>query len=131
MPIANLLAMVLGFVMVGTGVLGVATPSVLVELGRSLHSPSAVYLIGAVRVGFGAILFWAAPNSRTPRTFRVLGAFIIIAGLVAPFLGVERSHAVFDWWSTGGSFFTHAWPIAAVVVGLFIAYATSPRASGT
>jgi len=59
----------------------------------------------------------------------VLGIFIIIAGLVTPFFGMERSRALFDWWSMQGSFFTRAWPIAAVVLGLFIAYAASPRGS--
>jgi len=131
MPLANLLAMALGFVTVGAGVVAIAAPSVLLEFGRSLHSPGAVYVVAAARVGFGTILLWAAPNSRTPGTLRVLGAFLIIAGVVAPFLGVEKSRAVFDWWSTQGSFFTRAWPIAAIGVGLFIAYATSPRGSGT
>jgi uncharacterized membrane protein YidH (DUF202 family) len=129
MPIANLLAMALGLVVAAMGVLGFAAPSVLVELGRSLQSASALYVVAAVRVMFGTILFWAAPNSRTPRTLRILGIFIIIAGLVTPFFGVERSRAMFDWWSTQGSFFTRAWPIAAVGFGLFIAYAASPRRS--
>ena len=131
MHIANVLARGLGFVTAATGVLGMAAPSVLLEFGRSLHSAGAVYVVAAARIGFGTILLWAAPNSRTPRTLRVLGAFIIIAGLVAPFLGVERSHAVLDWWSTQGSFFTRAWPVAAVGVGLFVAYVTSPHGSTT
>ena len=129
MPIANLLAMALGFVVAATGVLGVAAPSALLELGRSLQSASALYVAAAVRVAFGAILIWAAPNSRTPRTLRILGIFIIIAGLVTPFFGVERSRAILDWWSTQGSFFTRAWPIVAIGFGFFIAYATSPRGS--
>ena len=129
MPIANLLAMALGFVLAAIGVLGVVAPSVLLEFGRSLQSAGALYVVAAVRVGFGTILFWAAPNSRTPGTLRIIGAFMIIAGLVTPFLGVDRSRAVFDWWSTQGSFLTRAWPIAAVGLGLFIAYATSPRGS--
>jgi hypothetical protein len=131
MPLANLLAMALGFVTAGAGVLAIATPSVLLEFGRSLHSPGAVYVIAAARIGFGAILFWAAPNSRTPRILRVLGALLIFAGLVAPFVGVEKSRAVFDWWSTQGSLFTRVWPFAAVGIGLFIAFVTSPRGSAT
>ena len=129
MPIANFLAMALGFVVAAIGVLGVAAPSVLLESGRLLQSAGALYVVAAVRVVFGTILFWAAPNSRTPRTLRIVGIFIVIAGLVTPFFGVERSRAMFDWWSTQGSFFTRAWPIAAVGFGLFIAYATSPRRS--
>jgi hypothetical protein len=129
MPIQNLLAVALGLVVAAIGVLGVAAPSVLLELGRSLQSAGALYVIAAVRIGFGAILIWAASNSRTPRTLRVLGVFIIIAGVVTPFLGVERSRTAFDWWSTQGSFLTRVWPFAAVGFGVFIAYAATPRGS--
>jgi len=127
MPIANLFAMALGLVVAAIGALGLAAPSVLVELGRSLQSASALYVVAAVRVAFGTVLFWAAPNSRTPRTLRTVGIFIIIAGLVTPFFGVEPSRALLDWWSTQGSFLTRVWPIAAVGFGLFIAYAAAPR----
>jgi hypothetical protein len=130
MPIANLLAMALGLVVTATGVLGLAAPSVLVEVGRSLQSAGALYVLAVVRVAFGAILLWAASNSHTPRILRVLGVFIIIAGVATPFFGVERSHSLFDWWSTQGSSVARAWPIAAIVFGLFIAYTASPRYAG-
>ena len=82
MPIANLLAMALGFVVAAIGVLGVAAPLVLLEFGRLLQSANALYIVAALRIVFGVILLWAAPNSRTPRTLRILGIFIIIAGLL-------------------------------------------------
>ena len=129
MAVANILAMGLGFVIAAIGVFGVVAPSNLLELGRSLQSAGALYIVAAMRVGFGIILFWAAPNSRTPRTLRILGIVIIVAGLVTPFFGVERTRAAFDWWSSHGSFFMRAWPVAAVGFGLFIAYSTSSRGS--
>ena len=129
MPTANILAMILGFVVAAIGALGIAAPPVLLELGRSMQSAGVLYVVAGCRVGFGAILLWASPDSRTPRTFRVLGVFMIIAGVVIPFLGIERSRAVFDWWSAQGSFLARAWPIAAVGFGLFVAYAASPRGS--
>jgi uncharacterized membrane protein len=126
MPISNLLAMALGFVVAAIGVLGIAAPSILLEFGRSMQSTGALYVLGAVRVVFGTILFWAAPNSRAPVALRVLGVLLIIAGLVTPFLGVERS-----WWSAQATFFTRAWPTLAIVFGLFIAYVTSPGSSAS
>ena len=127
MPIANLLAMGLGFIVAAIGVLALAAPSVLLELGRTLQSPTGLYVVAAVRVGFGIVLFWAASNSHTPRTLRILGVFIVLAGLITPFLGVERTHAAFEWWSTQGSTFARVGPVAAVAFGLFIAYTTSFR----
>jgi hypothetical protein len=128
--IVKLLAMALGLIVAAIGVLGVAAPSVLLEFGRSLQTTNALYIVATMRVMFGAILLWVAPVSRTPKTLRVLGVFIIIAGMFTPFFGVERPRAMFDWWSTQGSFFTQVWAIMAVVFGLFIVYAvTSPRRS--
>jgi hypothetical protein len=130
MPIANFLAMALGFVIAAIGVLGIAAPSALLEFGRSLQSASALYVLAALRVALGTILVWAAPDSRTPRTLRIFGVLIIVAGVATPFIGVERSRAIFDWWSTQGTFFTRTWPATAVIFGLFVAYAALPRGSG-
>jgi hypothetical protein len=122
----KLLAMALGLIIAAIGVLGVVAPSVLLEFGRTLQTANALYIVAAVRVLFGAILLWVAPVSRTPKALRVLGVFIVIAGALTPFFGVERSRAMFDWWSTQGSFFTQAWAIVAVLFGLFIVYTVSP-----
>ena len=130
MPIANLLAMALGFVIAAIGVLGMAAPLVLLELGRSLQSAGAIYVVATLRVALGAILIWAAPDSRTPRTLRIIGVLIIVAGVVTPFFDVDRSRAMLDWWSTQGSFFTRAWPTMAVIFGLFSAYAAAPPGFG-
>jgi uncharacterized membrane protein YidH (DUF202 family) len=126
----KVLAMALGLVVAAFGVLGVAAPTVLLEFGRSLQTSNALYIVAAVRVMFGVILLRVAPASRTPIILRVLGAFLIMAGVLTPFFGVERARAAFDWWSTQGPRFTQAWAIVAVVFGLFIGYAvTSPRRS--
>ena len=127
---AKILTTALGLIIVAIGVLGVATPSVLLEFGQSLQTTNALYIVAAVRVMFGTVLLWVAPASRTPGILRVLGVFIIVAGLFTPFFGVERSRAMFDWWSTQGPSFTRMWAIVAVVFGLFIVYVvTSPRRS--
>ena len=127
MPIANIFAMVLGFVVAATGVLGMAAPSFLLEFGRLLQSPGALWIVAAMRIAFGAILIWAAANSRTPRTLLVIGIVIVIAGLATPFFGIGRAQSMFDWWSAQGPFVMRAWPMAAVGFGLFIAYVTLPR----
>ena len=86
--------MALGLIVAAIGVLGVAAPTVLLGLGQSLQTANALYVVAAMRVTFGAILLWVAPVSRTPRILRVLGVSIIIAGVLTPFFGVERSRAM-------------------------------------
>jgi hypothetical protein len=122
----KLLAIALGLVIAAIGILGIVAPATLLEIGRSLQTTNALYIVAAVRVGFGATLLWVAPVARTPRLFRVLGAFIVLAGVVTPFLGVELARDMFDWWAMHGSMFTRAWAALAVVFGLFVIYAITP-----
>jgi uncharacterized membrane protein len=130
MRYVKLFAMAIGFIIAGIGIFGVAAPSAFLEFGRSLQTPNVIYIIAAVRVIFGAVLLWVSPASRTPKTLRVLGVLIVIAGVLTPFIGVERSRAMLDWWSTQGPLFTRAGAGVAVVFGLFIVYAiTTPRRS--
>ena len=125
------LAIAFGIIVSAIGILGLVVTSALLEFGRSLQTPAALYIVAAVRVGFGAVLVRVAPVSRTPKILRVLGVFIIIAGVLTPFFGIERSRAIFEWWSTQGSTFTRAWACVAVVFGLFIVYAVAARRRST
>ena len=128
MHIAKLLASILALAVAGVGTLGVVAPSTLLEFGRALQTTNALYVVAAVRVFFGAVLWWASRGARMPKTLRVLGAMIIVAGVLSPFLGVERTRAVFDWWSTQGPLFTRTWAMIAIAFGLFVLYAVaSPR----
>ncbi len=124
----KLLAMVLGAVIAGIGLVGMAAPSLLLDFGRSLQTTSALYAVAAARVALGALLFWVASASRMPRMLRIVGAVVIVAGLVTPVFGVERAQAMLTWWSSHGQLFMRAWAALAVAFGLFIIYAVaSPR----
>jgi hypothetical protein len=124
----KLLAMVLGFMIATIGAVGVAAPDVLLELGESLLTQTAVYVAAAARVIFGAVLLWVAPVARAPKIFRIIGALLILAGVLTPLIGVEHSRAILDWLLSQGPMFTRAWAGVAVILGLFIVYAlTGPR----
>ena len=127
MPVANLFAMAVGFFIAAIGVLGIASPSILLELGRALQSTGGLWLLGLIRIVCGSILLWAAPNSRTPRILIALGILIILFGIATPFIGVEKSRAMFEWWASQGSSLARAWPVIAIGLGGYIAYvAMSP-----
>lgn len=131
MHTAKLLAIAMGLIIASIGVFGLAAPTVLLEFGRSLQTPGALYVVAAVRIIFGGLLLWVAPLSRAPKTLRVLGVLIVIVGMLTPFVGVERSRAMLDGWSAQSPLFTRAWMGVPVVFGLFIVYAvTTPRRHG-
>jgi hypothetical protein len=106
----------------GLGVLGITAPAVLLELGRSLLAPPALYGVAAVRVAFGALLILVAVESRLPRTLRVIGAFIVVAGLLTAFIGTERPTEAFAWLSAQGPLFIRAIAVLPVIFGIFLAY---------
>ena len=127
MPVANICAMAVGLCIAAFGVLGLASPSTLLEFGRSLQATGGLFFLAFIRVVCGGILVWAAPNSRTPRILIALGILIIIGGLATPFIGLEKARAMFDWWASQGSSMARVWPVIAISLGGYIAWVvTSP-----
>jgi hypothetical protein len=127
MPLANVFAMAVGFCIAAFGVLGLWSPATILELGKALQTTGGLWLLGFVRIVCGGILIWAAPNSRTPRLLIGLGILIILGGLATPFIGVETTRAMFEWWTNQGSSLARTWPYIAIGLGGFIAWVvTSP-----
>ena len=128
MKLPNLLATVVALLITAIGVMGVAFPSLLLEFGQSLQTPSALLVAAAIRIFFGAVLLWVASASRMPRTLRVIGVLMIIGGVLTPVFGVERFQEILSWFSSQGPLLMRAWASIAIVFGLFLAYAVNaPR----
>jgi hypothetical protein len=109
------------------GVVGVFAPDRLIALGRYVSSPAGLYSIAALRVAIGLVLLLVAPISRAPKPLRVLGAFVVVAGLATPLFGVERTRAILDWESTQGTALVRAGGALALVLGASIGFAVVPR----
>jgi hypothetical protein len=126
----RVLVTVIGAITFAIGILGVVAPEVLLDFGRGVQTPVALYVIGALRVGLGLVLVRAARVSRAPVTFRVLGVFVIVKGVLTPLFGLEHTRAVLDWWSThGNTAFLRAGAGIAAAFGLFLIFAMTPRRS--
>ena len=119
--------MSVGAALAGVGMLGVVAPLGLLDLGRSLLSPPGLYAIALIRVVFGLLLLWAAPLSRMPRVLRIIGAFILINGVVTPFIGVKRAEALLDWFSNQGPLFVRVVATLSIALGAFLVYVVIPR----
>lgn len=123
MRVLKLLATVMSLAIAGLGVLGVVAPTVLFDFGRSLLTPPALYWVAAVRIVFGAMLILVATESRMPRTLRVIGILIVVAGLLTPLFGTERLGEVLAWFSGQAPFHVRIVALVPFVIGLFIVYA--------
>jgi NO-binding membrane sensor protein with MHYT domain len=120
-------AVLVGLIISAIGILGMAAPTVLLDATRFAQTQVGLYVAAAVRVAFGVALIGAAAASRMPRTLRIAGAVVVVAGIITPFFGVERTQAILDWWSAQGTAFTRTWAAFALIFGLFIIYAATPR----
>jgi hypothetical protein len=123
----QLLALLVALLICLIGLTGIVSPETLAELGRHALTPTGLLVVAAVRIGIGTILLLVARVSRAPRTLRVFGIIAIIAGVATPFIGVENSRRVLDWWLAQGFVCVRLLAGIALVLGGFLAYAVAPR----
>jgi hypothetical protein len=123
----QLLALLVALLVSLIGLTGVVSPETLASLGRHALTPTGLLIVAAVRIGIGIILLLVASASRAPRTLRVFGIIVIIAGVATPFFGVEHSRRVMDWWLAQGFVWARLHAGIALVLGGFLAYAVAPR----
>jgi hypothetical protein len=120
-------AITCGLAVAAIGIVGMVDPKSLLEATSFARTSGGLYFVAAIRLAFGLVLIGVAAASRMPRTVRFLGAFVILSGIVTLFVSVERARAIVAWWFAQGGVFMRAWASLAVVFGLFIVYAVTPR----
>jgi hypothetical protein len=123
----RLVAKCIGILAISVGIIGVISPTSLIAVGYHALNSFALYVVAAVRIGIGVVLILAAAGARMPKTLRVLGTVILLAGLATPFVGVERARGMLDWWAGNGSLFLRLSLCVAIAIGAFILYAVNPR----
>lgn len=123
------LAFVFGLCIGTVGVVGLLAPSSLVWIAQHSVTSGAFYLIAEVRVGFGLVLISAASASRVPRTLRIVGYVIVVAGLATALtglVGIERARTIIDWWLQQGAGIIRLTSVVLVALGGFVVYACVP-----
>jgi len=120
------IAIVFGVLVVAVGLIGLFNPATLLAIGQAVVTPVGLYVVAGVRVCIGAVLLLAASAARMPRTVRVAGAVVVLAGIATPIFGVDRSRAVLDWVTVQGPGLMRVDALLAMAVGLFILYAIGP-----
>jgi len=125
--IARQVVLAFGWLVVGLGAWVVIQPSGLVDLAAVFLRADRLWLVIALRLAIGALMWVAAAGSRTPRTLKVLGALMIFSGLAIPVVGTEGVRSIAEWGA-------ELQPIALRLVGLvtigfggFIVWSLWPR----
>jgi uncharacterized membrane protein len=123
------LAFVAALLILAVGAVGILAPSSLVWIAQYTLTSAAFYVIGAVRVALGLVLISVASASRAPKTLRLLGYFILVAGIATALTGLvamERARAIIEWWLQQGSGVVRLTGVLVLAVGGFLAYALAP-----
>lgn len=127
MKTVNVLVAIVGLVMAGLGLTGVASPPVLFGIAKSLLTTNGLYAIAALRLAIGVLFFLAAPASRMPKTLRALGVLVFVSGIVTALVGVEFAVGMLDWFGLQGPAFMRVMAALATAFGAFIVYVAAPR----
>lgn len=126
MKILRLFATLVSLGIAVLGVVGAAFPSLLLHLGQSLLLPPALYGVAGVRVAFGILLFVVAAGSRMPQILRVVGAFLVVAGLLTPMAALFPFDRAITWFSADRIAWFRAVALLPVIGGILLAYAINP-----
>jgi hypothetical protein len=118
----RLLGLVIGILVLLASAISFAVPDLRLSLERSVTTPAGFYAIGTLRTAIGLVFVLAAPASRAPRTLRVLGLIVIIAGLTTPWFGVARARAVLDWLASAGPLLMRLDACVGMAMGGFLVY---------
>ena len=118
----RLLGLAIGTLVMLASAISFAAPDLRLSLERSVMTPAGLYAIAALRIAIGLVFVLAAPASRAPRTLRVLGLIVIIAGLMTPWFGVGRAQAVLNWWTTAGPLWRRLDAGVGMAIGGFLVY---------
>ena len=118
----RLLGLVIGAVIILVSAISFAVPDLKLSLERSAITPTGLYAIAVLRVAIGLVVVFAAPASRAPRTLRLLGLVVIIAGLMTPWFGVTRAHATLNWVASAGPLLMRLDACLGMAIGGFLVF---------
>lgn len=125
--IARQVVLAFGWLVVGTGGWVVIQPSGLVDLAGLFLKPDRLWLVIAIRLTVGALMWVAATGSRTPRTLKVLGALMIVSGFAIPVVGLEGVRSIADWGAGLQPIALRLVGLVTIGFGAFIVWALWPR----
>jgi len=120
------LAFCISLLLLVQGLIGLTAPDVFAGVVRFMQTSPAIYAAAAVRVVVGFVLLQAASTSRLPVFLRIFGGFVLLGGLLTPFVGRQFAEVILDWWSSHGSALVRLFAAVSLTLGLVTAYAVAP-----
>jgi hypothetical protein len=104
-------------------IVGFVVPTLLTRLVPwFLQLPGALAIAVAVRIAIGVALIVAAPDTRYPFAFQILGGLMLLAAAVLPLLGIARITRLVNWVAGWPPLAMRAWLVLGFAFGAFLVY---------
>jgi hypothetical protein len=116
-------ALLFAMVIVMMGVFGLAAPQAFLDAIKFFQAGQRIYLISAIRLVIGIVVFLAAPDARWPKGVRFAGGLVFVLGILTPIAGNPLPSVEFGWWAAD---FIRPWAFATILFGGFIIAAVVP-----
>jgi len=123
----NLIVALIGWIIVATGLLGVARPHLIPAAVLGWPPEVLLYVAVGTRIVLGLLLFFAAPSCRLPRFTRVIGVVAFISGIFSALIGASRLESIVQWMSTKPSGVIRLMYTLDIILGAFLAYSGSQK----
>lgn len=119
----TLVVAVAAFYAVCLSLLGLTSPSLLINFLSHWRSRTGLWMSAVIRLLFGLALWGAAPMSRAPEALQALAALSVLGAVAIPSIGFERAEMLMTWWERQAASAIRIWSAVFAVVGMFIFWA--------
>ena len=117
------LVSLVGLLIVGLSLVGVASPSTLTGIATRWRAPERLWFAVAIRLVLGLLFLVAAPECCLPLVVQIVGVFALVAAGSLALLGPKRLESLVGWWLKRPAAFIRAWCLAGTAFGGLIVYA--------
>ena len=115
------IVLLLATVLVLFGLTGVFWPEGLMQFAKYSANQTGLYVVAAIRIFVGALLLITAGATRLPKTLRVIGLIILVAGVASLLMSPERAQYLIDGLLQRGVEFFRVAACLPLIVGLLAA----------
>ena len=121
--IAEVIIFLFGAATCVVSALGIYAPNRLVEAVKSIWGKRwGIYAAVIVRLLLGALLIFAAPDTRFPVVFKGLGWLSIVAAILIPTVGRTRFSKIIIWFTGLSPSLVRFWLLFVIGFGGFLIY---------
>jgi len=123
----NLIAALIGWIIIAIGVLGIARPHLIPTAVLGWSPDLLLYITVGTRIVLGLLLFFAAPGCRLPRFTRVIGVIAVLSGIVSALIGANRLESIVQWMSAKPTGVIRLMYTLDIILGAFLVYSGSQK----